>query len=238
MKNRYIVGGILWGVYLIAAAVILVLNQFFGYFSFVGLFELAAVLVLAPIVVASIVKLEFFGAFLAVGIFAVIFSAWLGIPYEKAWIVLGVSALVGIGFSLIFRGLRHKVWKGYRYHFNRSAVQDSTSDSDTVQVEASFSETNQQINSQNLKSVYVKCSFGSCNVFFKDATLAPEGASLTLDCSFGGVELYIPKSWNVILKASASFGGISEKNRSEPNSTQTLTITGNVSFGGVTIIYI
>jgi predicted membrane protein len=238
MKTRHIVEGILWGVYLIAAAVILVLNQFLGYFSFVGLFELAAVLVLAPIVVSSLVKIEFFWAFLSAGIFAVIFKSRLEILEEKAWILFGVAALVGLGFNLIFMGLRRKVWKhGHHYCFNHSSVHEITSDAD-VQVEASFSENNQRISSQGLKSVYVKCSFGSCNLFFNDATLAPEGASLVLECSFGGVELYIPKHWNVTIKASAAFGGISEKNRCEPDNTQTLTITGNVSFGGVTIIYI
>ena len=44
--------------------------------------------------------------------------------------------------------------------------------------------------------------------------------------------------WRVEDKTHAFFGGLDEKNKNDAITTNTLTITGSVSFSGVEIIYI
>ena len=64
-------------------------------------------------------------------------------------------------------------------------------------------------------------------------------AVIDLDVSFGGVELYIPKNWDVKIYGNSSFGSIEEKNRPSLNEdSPVVQLTGSVKFGGVEITYV
>jgi hypothetical protein len=77
-------------------------------------------------------------------------------------------------------------------------------------------------------------------VYFDQATLDPNGAEIYLDCSFGAIKLYIPKHWQVIDSIHASLGGVENNTRlAKPaENAPKLTLTGNVSLGGIEIQYI
>ena len=53
---------------------------------------------------------------------------------------------------------------------------------------------------------------------------------------FGGTEIRVPNSWNVILSVTPIFGGFSNKIRRDPNvpvnQSKTLIIKGLAMFGG------
>lgn len=51
-------------------------------------------------------------------------------------------------------------------------------------------------------------------------------------------ELYLPKAWNIDDKTNVFLGGISEKNKNDKITTNTLTLVGDINFSGVEIIYI
>ncbi len=63
-------------------------------------------------------------------------------------------------------------------------------------------------------------------------------AIVRIDASFSGIELYIPKTWNIDNKINVFLGAISEKNRNNQITTNTLTLVGDIKFSGVEIIYI
>ena len=77
-------------------------------------------------------------------------------------------------------------------------------------------------------------------VYFDNAILNPDGAKINIDASFAGVELFIPKEWEVIMCASSTLGGIEEsrKDKNKPDGKNKLTITGNASFAGIEITYV
>ena len=75
-------------------------------------------------------------------------------------------------------------------------------------------------------------------VYF-DQALIPNGkANIEVDISFSDVELYFPKSWEVINQTNTSFSGLEEKNSNNSTGTPMVTLTGNIKFSGVTIIYV
>ena len=76
------------------------------------------------------------------------------------------------------------------------------------------------------------------NVYFDNAIMEKENAVVKIDVSFAGMQLYIPRGWNVINNTSASFGAVEEKNRIDAVKTNTLTLIGGISFAGVEIFYI
>lgn len=82
--------------------------------------------------------------------------------------------------------------------------------------------------------MFFKNSFGASTKYIN----SDEFEFAQLDVSFAGVELYIPKTWNVINQIDVTFGGVDEKNKNQSAGVPTLTLMGDVSFSGVTIIYI
>ena len=105
-------------------------------------------------------------------------------------------------------------------------------------MESSFGSSIKYINSEDFRGAGIHCSFGAMKVYFDHAEVPQGQAAVKLDVSFGGVELYIPRSWQVVNHLSAAFGGVDEKGRCQPDGTVSLVLNGKVSFAGVTIIYI
>ena len=78
-------------------------------------------------------------------------------------------------------------------------------------------------------------------VYFDNATIINgEEAVINIHASFCGLEIYVPKEWEIINQAHVSFGAIEEKtkNRNIVNKEKTVILTGEASFCGVEIIYI
>ena len=75
-------------------------------------------------------------------------------------------------------------------------------------------------------------------VYFDKAVVSSGHAEIFLDISFSGVELYIPKTWNVVYDVNTTLGGIDEKNSKTASDSPVVTIKGSISLSGVEIIYI
>ena len=246
---------IFWGLFFIVAAGIIIANQL-GYFFNVGIPSLFLTLLLIPILIKSITKLNFFGVFFPLGLLSLIYAKPIeillfGHPeiadsskplYLTPVPVLLAALFLSIGFSIIFSSTKnfcHINFHGdgeHKYHnkFNRTV--DYVDDNE-LDCKVSFGASSKYIHSQDLQKAYLKCSFGALEVYFDDAQLNPEGAEIFLDCSFGAIEMYVPKEWRIIEKVSTSLGGIDINNRrfSYDENSPTLTLTGNISFGGVDV---
>lgn len=73
---------------------------------------------------------------------------------------------------------------------------------------------------------------------FENAGIQEE-AYLYMDVDFCGVDLYVPKNWQVVNRMHTSFGGINEKNHNAADgNAPRLILSGNLSFAGITITYI
>ena len=76
------------------------------------------------------------------------------------------------------------------------------------------------------------------SVYFNNSKMQNETAVINLNASFSGVELYIPKEWEVEDKTNSSFSGIEVHNRSDLEKTNTLILVGDITFSGVEIFYV
>ncbi len=75
-------------------------------------------------------------------------------------------------------------------------------------------------------------------VYFDNAIITNCNAIVRINASFSGIELYVPKTWNIDDKTNVFLGAISEKNKNDKITTNTLTLVGDINFAGVEIIYI
>lgn len=94
------------------------------------------------------------------------------------------------------------------------------------------------MNSSNLRQVEAECSFGAMKLYLDNVSVPSGEAVVSLDVSFGGIELYIPKNWTVEKRIDTAFSGMEENEGSSPDGTVTLILDGSVHFGGISIHYI
>lgn len=233
MKNK----NIFWGLFFICAAALIITYRL-GNFNGLGLPSLIFTILLVPIIVKSISKLNFFGILLPVSLLLIIFDKPLGIEQLTPWPVLVAAFFLSIGLELVFKSKKHYPYFGYHKEYKNAHETIDNIDDNEVDCAVTFGSGSKYLNSTSLKKAYFKCSFGALKVYFDNATLDPDGAEVFLDASFGGVELYIPQSWTVNMNMTAAVGGVDEKYKKHVSGGPVLTLSGHVSFGGVEIIYI
>ncbi len=232
-------GNIFWGLFFLLGGVFLILGKFdlFDGFSYWTLF---VTILLVAWLVRSIRYREFFGITFPIAFLCILYDDFLGIERLTPWPVLGAAAFVSIGLSILFKDNWHGNGSCYverPHHPNgKDSSYEEVSDNQFT-FSTSFSSSVKYVKSDDFTSARINCSFGEMKVYFDDAMIQSGDATIRLDVSFGGVELYIPKTWTVINHASAAFGAIDEKNRNASAGTPVVTLTGSVSFGGVSIIY-
>lgn len=83
----------------------------------------------------------------------------------------------------------------------------------------------------------VCASFGGTIIDLRHTHIAVGNTYIDLDCSFSGVELYVPSDWKVVFQCNAFFGGCEDKRWkvAKMNEECVLVIRGNLSFGGLTV---
>ena len=247
---------ILWGIFFVCAAVLLVLGQM-GYFEElegVSIWNFVIAVLLIPIMVTSLWKLNFFGVFFPLGLILYTFAQPLGIESIALRHILLAALLLSIGFSLIFPG-KNKSWKtgipfiGCDWDCDwedgiENAFAPETKESangEFVFFQQRFGGSSKYLNSKCLKNVKIACSFGGMAVYFEDAQLSPEGAVVNIEMLCAGAELYIPREWNVENKITATLGGVEETRRNRKTAAQdgpTLVLKGNIRLSGIEIIYV
>ena len=227
---------IFWGVFLLLGAVFLLVSKL-GYFSDINIFSLLFTILLVALIIKSIIKLSFPGILFPLAFIGIIYDDKLGITAITPWTILFVALLGSIGLSLIFN--KRPKWDKANYKWDGNATETiDIEDEGHIKLETSFGSSIKYINTDKFEYANLKCSFGSMNVYFDNAIMEKENAVVKIDVSFAGMQLYIPRGWNVINNTSASFGAVEEKNRIDAVKTNTLTLIGGISFAGVEILYI
>lgn len=242
------VSNVLWGILLILGTVVLIMSQL-GLMGDVriSIWKILATLLLLLIAVKSIFSRSFAGILFPIAIFCIMFDKPLGITALTPWTVLLAALLLSIGLSMIFKGWCSKGGNsgfvyhgGWKHHSDENYVNIiDEKDNETVYSTSSFSGTVKYVNTEDFKKAYIRNSFGSTKIYFDKAIIQGETAQIQVDNSFGEVELFIPKEWKIINKADISFAGVDEKN-SKPSGVENkeVYLTGDVSFGAITILYI
>lgn len=234
MKNR----NWFWGIFFLLSAVFVIACQT-GAFGQIGVLSILATVLLATLLIHSIIHLNFFGVFIPVALFYMIYRQPLGLVEISPWLLLMSAVFASIGFSFLFHS--HSCIKMHHHsemdHFNQTT--ESTDDNNPF-AKVSFGASSKYLHGDCLKSGQFSVSFGALELFFDEAKLSPDGAEIFLDCSFGAIKLYIPKGWRVIDNMQASLGGVDNNTRlSHPDeNAPRLTVSGNVQLGAVEIHYV
>jgi predicted membrane protein len=121
-------------------------------------------------------------------------------------------------------------------NFGNSAGNNQPYDTDQIDEAAVFTGIKKYITSQNFMGGKISAIFGSVELNFTQAKLAPGEHVLEVTSIFGSVELRVPPEWKIVTNVTATFGGFEDKryinSNIQMNPEATLVIKGSVVFAG------
>lgn len=103
--------------------------------------------------------------------------------------------------------------------------------------ENTFSGIRQVVLDEFFKGGTIQNSFGGTIIDLRRTTL-PEGETfLDIDCTFGGIEIYVPSDWKVVFRCNTCLGGCQDKRFGGGviDQNRILVIRGDLTFGGIEI---
>lgn len=230
-------GNWFWGIFFVAAAVFVIASQVTS-FAHIGFWSIAAAVLLAAVFFQSLVRLNYFGVFVPLALGYILFQQPLHLVYISPWLLLLAAVLLSIGFHTIFRTRPRKTAGCHRANRDGEdyrTVEDI--DDNNPYVKVTFGVSSKYLHADALRNGQFYCNFGALEVYFDQVHLAPEGAEIFVDCSFGEVKLFFPRSWRVVEKLNSGLGGVTSSFRGNPAAEDApqITVTGNVSLGSLVI---
>lgn len=107
-----------------------------------------------------------------------------------------------------------------------------------VKLKRNFGGGIEYIRSNDFQRADIDLNFSGLKVYFDDAVIQGPDATLHIDASFSGLELFIPSEWVIDDRLQHFAGGTEIKHRPQNIApTKTLKLKGNVTFSGVTVYY-
>lgn len=228
-----------WGILFLLAAVFLIASQTTS-FREIGALSILATVLLALVIIHSIVYRNFFGIFIPIALLYMVYTQPLQLIIISPWLLISAAILASTGFSIIFRCRPQKSMHDCHHgmeHVNHTA---ENMDDNHPYAKVSFGASSKYLHADCLKEGEFYVSFGALELYLDQARLSPDGAKLFLDCSFGAIKLYVPRSWQVQDNLHATLGGVDNDLRAaRPDAdSPVLTLNGNIQFSGVEIRYI
>jgi hypothetical protein len=108
----------------------------------------------------------------------------------------------------------------------------------TLSEAAMFSGGKRKIVTQDFRGGDVSCIFGGFDLDFRKAGITGDSATLVVNAIFGGCDIKVPESWDVVLEITAIFGGCDDKTlHPEPSmpGVKKLYLRGEAIFGGIDV---
>lgn len=234
-----------WGLFFIAAAVLILVVQL-GEFPAVGTVQIILTLLFGVLLLDSIIKIEFCGIFFSLAFLGILYDDQLGITEITPWTILLVALFLSIGMDFLYKPKKKSKKTKCKNDGGHAGMEmDDKSftiydeqDGNQFDFTSSFAGSIKYVNSDNFESANIEAKFAGMKVYFDNAIIQNGHATVNLNVSFAGVELYIPRNWRVENCMSASFGGVEERNKNTNADGPVLTLRGHVSLGGVTILYV
>lgn len=165
---------------------------------------------------------NFFGPLIVI----VLASAWQLaavdiVEWEELWDFWPVF-LIFFGLSLVLSVWRRTPGETSANHVSSFAI---------------FGGSEKRSNSKEFSGADLTALFGGAELDLRDAAVADPPARISAIAMFGGVEVTVPRDWNVQLEVLPIFGGASDErpHRPEEHETVDLVVSGFAAFGGVGI---
>lgn len=244
------VGSVFWGLILISIAVVLIMNQMGLISGTIGVGTVIVGLFCLACLVSSLAKRNLGGILFSLGIAWIGLGQLIGLPVVSPAMVFLIGVILFVGLHVLFPGLgRKKIvktvnfdkeWKSADdgFHGNKHQTLTEQEKDGYFYVTNSFGETAKYLNSDDFKGAELTSSFGEMKVYFDAATIIHEPVTISVNNSFGEMQLFIPSEWNVKMNVGSFAGEVSEYKRESSSSSPVVNLVGQNSFGAIKVNYI
>ena len=218
-----------FGIVLLVLAALVLLQGNFGIPSFGGqIWSLIGIGFFAYQSVEAILRRHFTSASFTALVALMIanhFYDILPIPNQSLFwasilIVMGVSALTH----------SNRTWNGKKWWYDgeKTILTDK---------EVAFGSGTFYKQDQDLVDDQVEVAFGNAKIYYDNAEILGDTATLKVEVGFGNAVIYVPQHWRVDLKVE-TFCGVAKADTSLSPTSKTLIIRGDVAFGKLGIVYV
>ena len=135
-------------------------------------------------------------------------------------IVMGVSALTH----------SNRTWNGKKWwHDGKKTI--------LTDKEVAFGTGTFYKQEQELVEDQVEVGFGNAKIYYDNAEMLGDSATLKVEVGFGNAVIYVPQHWGVDLKVE-TFCGVAKADTPLAPTSKTLIIRGDVAFGKLGVVYV
>jgi hypothetical protein len=108
--------------------------------------------------------------------------------------------------------------------------------SDHISMFGMMGVSRQRVSGVTFRSADMTSCMGGCELDLREALLGVDGAGhVEVFALMGGVHIYVPPSWKVVMQVTPIMGGVEDKSRPILGGNQFLYVRGMVLMGGVEI---
>ena len=172
------------------------------------------------------------GAIIGFGIGILLLLAARGIiPWNDIWKYMLCLVAMVWGLSLLFFNKK----SCDHCHISGQATPVVLDGSKQHKIDVTFGKQEYRYDGQPFEGADVHVSFGFAGLDLRDADLR-DGAVITVDCSFGGIQVRLPKGVCVNNGIDTAFAGVDCDCCTQPSDgCKTLHLKGHCNFGGIEI---
>ena len=141
-----------------------------------------------------------------------------------------------VGIMILFKPERHHFnahWDGRRPEYTKEVY---SSEDGFIVSDNTFGSVQQIVLDPVFRGARLRNAFGGTVLDLRRSKLEAPQTFIDIDCTFGGVEIYLPSDWNLLTRIDAFIGGCDDKRYNssvEIDKEHILIVRGKVSFGGI-----
>ena len=218
-----------FGIVLLVLAAVVLLQGNFGIPSFGGqIWPLIGIGFFAYQSVEALLRRHFnsatFTALVALMI-ANHFYDILPIPNQS---LFWASVLIVLGVSMLTH--TNRTWNGKKWwHDGEKTI--------LTDKEVAFGAGTFYKQDQDLVEDQFEVGFGNAKIYYDNAEMLGDSATLKIEVGFGNAVIYVPQHWRVDLKVE-TFCGAAKADAPVAPTSKTLIIRGDVAFGKLGVVYV
>jgi hypothetical protein len=172
-----------------------------------------------------------FGALILIALGLLMEAGELSIISDvNMWVLLLSSMVVIIGLWFLLPKRRCCVIAG------TPKDNPQSSNADVINESYNFGGARLRNSSPNFQGGRISAAFSGVEIDLRDARLSPEGANLSLDATFCGVNVWVPSDWPLVIVNNPAMGNVANNTRNPNNGgTPSFRINCTGTFCGIEI---
>lgn len=218
-----------FGIVLLVLAAWILLQGNFGIPSLDGkIWPLLGIVFFAYQSVESLLRRHLTSAVFTALVAVMIANHFYGILPIPNQTLIWAGVLIVLGVSMLTHS--NRTWNGKKWWYDgkKTILTDK---------EVAFGTGTFYKQDQDLVDDQVEVGFGNAKIYYDNAEMLGDSATLKVEVGFGNAVIYVPQHWGVDLKVE-TFCGVAKADTPLAPTSKTLIIRGDVAFGKLGVVYV